>query len=147
MITNILVLVIFTWLLILTYFVLRILRRYLKITSYSKSENLGDIIDNLLKSFQSTKFGLTKLEKNVAGINKEMQTHFKKIGIVHYSAFKKGLENSTVLAILRNDDSGFIINFIHTHEGVRVYTKKVKGEKNQDNSLSPEEVKAIKIAN
>ena len=48
------------------------------------------------------------------------------------------------LALLDKEDSGLIINFIYTHEGVRVYTKKVKQGKGEEYQLSEEEQRAIK---
>jgi hypothetical protein len=56
-----------------------------------------------------------------------------------------GGNQSFVLAMLDNNNNGFIISSIFSEEGSRIYTKTIKKGKS-DFSLSKEEIEAIEKA-
>ena len=64
--------------------------------------------------------------------------------MVRFNPFERsGGEQSFVLALLNNLNSGLVINFIYTREGLRTYIKKVKAGKGEKYELSEEEKEAI----
>ena len=75
-----------------------------------------------------------------------MEKTLNKYGIVKYDAFEDmGGKLSFVLAMLDNDNSGFILNAIHSRENCFLYIKEiVKGESYI--MLSQEEMEALKRA-
>ena len=74
-----------------------------------------------------------------------MESVYQKMGLVRYDAFSQmGGQLSYSLALLDENDNGFIINSIHSTEGCYSYSKEIK---NGDNiSLSAEEAEALSIA-
>lgn len=84
--------------------------------------NMNDI-DMLMESSKNHKEQIRQL--------KEVQTHtLNKTAIVKYDAFKEmGGKLSFALAMLDQENSGFVINAVHSREGCYTYIKEiVKGE-------------------
>lgn len=79
-------------------------------------------------------------------LKKESQKTLKKYGIVKYDAFDDvGGKLSFALAMLDRNNSGYIIDAIHSRDNCFVYMKEiVKGESYV--MLSKEEIKALKQA-
>lgn len=69
-------------------------------------------------------------EKEVKDIRKKMEGHYQKAGIVKYDAFHEmGGNLSFVLAMLDENDNGWIFNAMHSREGCYTYIKEVvKGD-------------------
>ena len=69
-------------------------------------------------------------EKEVKEISEKMKTHYQKVGIVKYDAFKEmGGKLSFALAMLDKENNGFVMNAIHSSDGCYTYVKEiVKGE-------------------
>ncbi len=77
-------------------------------------------IINLLK-FQSKKIN------DIRELFKKQELSFQKVGIVKYDAFKQmGGQLSFSLALLNENDCGFIINSVHSTEGCYSYSKEIK---------------------
>ncbi|MCR5753823.1 MAG: DUF4446 family protein, partial [Acetatifactor sp.] len=68
------------------------------------------------------------------------------LGIVKYDAFQQmGGQLSFSLALLDENDNGFIINSVHSTEGCYSYTKEIRHGKSEI-SLGKEEEQALSIA-
>lgn len=104
---------------------------------------------DILRLFDDNLFLKKMEEKNRKDINtifKRMQTMYQKMGLVRYDAFNQmGGQLSYSLALLDENDNGFIINSVHSTEGCYSYSKEIR---NGDNSisLSEEEAEALAIA-
>lgn len=104
---------------------------------------------DILKLFDDNQFLRKMAEKDRKDINtifKRMQTMYQKMGLVRYDAFRQmGGQLSYSLALLDENDNGFIINSVHSTEGCYSYSKEIR---NGDNniSLSEEEAEALAIA-
>lgn len=119
-------------------------RRYLNFTSGAKTKNFDEILDTLVGDDRNLNKEVESLKKEVRTMIVASQKHIQKIGIVRFNPFgKAGSEQSFVLALLSEENSGIVINFIYTHEGVRVYTKQVKEGKGVERALSEEETRAV----
>lgn len=119
--------------------------RYLNFTSGAKTKNFDEILDTLVGDDKNLKMEVDLLKKDVRAIFTKTQKQVQKIGVVRFNPFgKAGSEQSFVLALLSEENSGIVINFIYTHEGVRVYTKQVKEGKGVERALSEEETRAVK---
>lgn len=70
------------------------------------------------------------IAKQLKSLSKEVGNSYQKCGIVKYDAFKEmGGKLSFAYAILNNENSGYIINSIHSREGCYTYIKEIiKGE-------------------
>lgn len=107
---------------------------------------LEEDIRQLFEDNQFLKNMEEKDRKDINTIFKRMQTMFQKMGLVRYDAFNQmGGQLSYSLALLDENDNGFIINSVHSTEGCYSYSKEIR---NGDNnvSLSAEETEALSIA-
>jgi len=99
--------------------------------------------------FEDNKFLKTSTEKNKKDIRtlyKNMESAYQKMGLVKYDAFHQmGGQLSFCLALLDENNNGFIINSVHSTEGCYSYTKEIRlGE--SEISLGKEEAEALAIA-
>ena len=80
--------------------------------------------------------------QDIRDINRKMENCYHKMGIVKYDAFNEmGGKLSFALAMLDGNDSGWIINAMHSREGCYTYVKEIlKGESFVE--LSEEEAEA-----
>lgn len=85
------------------------------------------------------------LKDSLIKLDKDVSTHMQKVGITRFNPFGKpnGADQSFVLSLLDRHNSGVVINFVYTHEGVRVYSKHVHLGKGKEYPLTPEEEHAI----
>ena len=76
-------------------------------------------------------------------INKKIDRNYQKVGIVKYDAFNEmGGKLSFALAMLDGNNSGWVINAIHSREGCYTYVKEIlKGESYVE--LAEEEAEAL----
>ena len=105
--------------------------------------------ENINMLYEDNKFLKTSAEKNRKDIRilyKNMESTFQKMGLVKYDAFHQmGGQLSFSLAVLDENNNGFIINSVHSTEGCYSYTKEIKQGKS-DISLGTEEAEALAIA-
>lgn len=80
---------------------------------------------------------------DIKEINKRMETNYQKVGIVKYDAFNEmGGKLSFALAMLDGNNSGWVINAMHSREGCYTYVKEIlKGESYVE--LAEEEAEAL----
>ena len=63
---------------------------------------------------------------DIQKINKRLESTYQKIGIVKYDAFNEmGGKLSFALAMLDNNNNGWIINAMHSREGCYTYVKEI----------------------
>lgn len=87
-----------------------------------------------------------KNKKDIRNLYKRMETTYQKMGLVKYDAFNQmGGQLSFSLALLDENNNGFIINSVHSTEGCYSYTKEIKNG-NCAISLGTEEAEALAIA-
>ena len=66
-------------------------------------------------------------KQDIRNIKKEMEYSFNKVGIVKYDAFKQmGGLLSFSIALLNENNDGFILNSVHSTEGCYTYVKEIK---------------------
>ena len=96
-------------------------------------------LDNLTASTLENRQAIRK-------INEEMMSNFQKVGILKYDAFHEmGGKLSFALTLLDGNNSGYIINSMHSREGCYNYIKEiVKGESYIE--LSEEEAESLERA-
>lgn len=104
---------------------------------------------DIIALYEDNKFLRNATEKNKKDIRilyKNMESTFQKIGIVKYDAFRQmGGNLSFCLALLDENNNGFIMNSVHSTDGCYTYTKEIiNGECEID--LGTEEKKALSIA-
>ena len=85
-------------------------------------------------------------KKDIRNLYKQMETAYQKMGLVKYDAFNQmGGQLSFSLALLDENNNGFIINSVHSTEGCYSYTKEIKNGVSAI-TLGTEEAEALAIA-
>lgn len=98
-----------------------------------------DQVDDLIAANSSNEKSIIKLFDN-------MKCTFQKIGLVKYDAFQEmGGKLSFSLAMLNEEDDGFVINAVHSREGCYTYIKEIVGG-NSIIVLADEEQEALDMA-
>ena len=106
--------------------------RTLEDSIFERFEELDNLTEMTIKNRQA-----------IRKINEEMMTNFQKVGIVKYDAFNEmGGKLSFAITLLDGNNSGYIINSMHSREGCYNYVKEiVKGESYIE--LSEEEAESL----
>src|SRR3989344_8833321 len=134
----------FIWLLFISWILYKTRRHYHKLISNSKKQTIEEILEQLLSNDKKFSVEIEKLARIVMEIKEQSKIPLQKIGMVRFNPFERvGGEQSFVIAFLNKHNSGLVINFIYTREGLRTYSKRVKLGKGEKYDLSEEEKEAI----
>ncbi len=121
-------------------------KRYEKFMKGKDAKSLEKDIIALFENNKSIEEENEENRKTLRKLMKVQESCFQKIGIVKYDAFNQmGGKLSFCLCILNNDNTGFILNSVHSSGSCYIYTKEIVGG-NCELSLGEEERKALDIA-
>ncbi|MCM1187544.1 MAG: DUF4446 family protein [Lachnoclostridium sp.] len=121
-------------------------KRLDKFMTGKEGKSLEREIEILFKDNQTLKANAEESKKDIRTLFKNMESAYQKMGLVKYDAFKQmGGQLSFSLALLDENNNGFIINSVHSSEGCYSYTKEIKAGES-DISLGAEEAEALEIA-
>lgn len=135
------------WIVILTFFLFKTRTHYNKLVKKTGKHNLEDILEKLIQDDEKMGRDLQLVRKDLEGIQYEQKFHFKKIGFLRFNAFERiSGDQSFIISLLNGEDSGIILNFLYTRDGLRVYTKRITKGSSGDLELSPEEKNVIQKA-
>jgi len=140
--------VLFLWVVFLTYRQQRLYSRAREVFDTSKNGDIYEVLKKYLKETKDVEEYAKKMQIEMAKISRKMQHSIQKVGMVRYNPFGKndtGGNQSFSIALLDNDNNGFVLTSMHAREGTRVYAKPVSDGKSI-NTLSDEETEAIKKA-
>lgn len=109
-------------------------------------ESLEEEIASLYEDNKLLKTKEESNKKDIRTLYKKLESAYQKMGLIKYDAFSQmGGQLSFSLALLDENNSGFIINSVHSVEGCYSYTKEIKnGECSLE--LGKEEAEALAIA-
>jgi hypothetical protein len=129
------------------YWLWRLRKRFTSaFASLDSKQDLASTITDYFKKTGATKSKLDNLEKGYGHLSEIGARSFQKSAIVRFNPFRNtGGDQSFVLALLDNNDSGMLLTSIHGREGTRVYIKPI-AYGNSDHTLSAEESQALKDA-
>ncbi|MCX4343507.1 MAG: DUF4446 family protein [Kineothrix sp.] len=124
----------------------RISKKYKKFMGGKNAKSMEKSIMGLYEDNKLIKASMDKNKKDIEGLYKKFEGAFQKIGIIRYDAFNQmGGKLSFSLALLDENDNGFILNSVHSSEGCYSYTKEIKNGLSEI-SLGEEEKKALDMA-
>ncbi|KUK83580.1 MAG: hypothetical protein XD98_0308 [Microgenomates bacterium 39_6] len=143
---NLIWLVVFIWLSIITILLILAVKRYRGLTKGVESGSLDKIIQKLIIDQEKNQKDFAAAKKELSQLQEKTQFHFQKKALVRYNPFNQtGGNQSFSLALLDGKNNGIVISSFHSREGTRLYAKTVVAGK-VDNSFSKEEKSAIKEA-
>lgn len=124
----------------------RLSKKYNKFMGGKNAKSLEKDIMGLYEDNRLIKASMEKNRKDIENLYRKFEGAFQKMGIVKYDAFSQmGGQLSYSLALLDENDNGFIINSVHSAEGCYSYTKEIKNGLCEI-SLGEEEKKALDMA-
>ncbi|MBU4274287.1 DUF4446 family protein [Patescibacteria group bacterium] len=108
-----------------------------------KIKNLEDVILNQLQKTKKQEADIADLTSKIKKLENISEKTFQKIGMLRFNPFNDmGGNQSFVIALLDNQNNGFVISSLFIKEGNRVYAKSIKsGQSNYP--LSDEEKEAL----
>src|SRR5688500_1833370 len=129
------------------YWVLKLQQRFgSALGSLDSEQDLAATVIDYFKKTGATKAKLDNLQKSYEHLADIGARSFQKSAIVRFNPFRNtGGDQSFVLALLDNNDSGMLLTSIHGREGTRIYIKPISYG-NSDHALSNEESQALKDA-
>ena len=121
-------------------------RKYAKFMRGKDAESLEGDIFKLFDDNDQIREELTEHRRDIRRIYGTLSHSFMKLGLVKYDAFSQmGGKMSYVLALLDENNNGFLMNTVHSTENCYSYVKPVSsGQVNVD--LGAEEQQALKEA-
>ena len=138
------ILILFVWLIVLSSKLRKQKKRLNEFMKGTEEANLEKLIKKKFNDVEQVKECINKAEERVSEIDATLCSTFQKHAIVKYDAFEEmGGELSFSLALLNGENSGFVINAMHSSsQGCFTYVKEiVNGESFV--TLSEEEKQAV----
>ncbi len=132
------------WLALLTFYTLRVIGHYRKLTRGAGNIDLGKVLENLFEKqdFQARK--ITEIASVVSKNQAQAQGHIQKYALMRFNPFEDaGGDQSFVIALLDAKDNGVVISSLHSRNGTRVYAKSVTGAKAASHQFTKEEKEAV----
>lgn len=141
-----LVLILFIIVIVLITKMKKLTKRYEKFMTGKNAKSLEREIGILFDDQEFIKKTLEENKRDITDLYKRMEKTFQKIGLVKYDAFNQmGGQLSFCIALLDENNNGFIMNSVHSAEGCYSYTKEIENGK-CNIQLGEEEEKALAIA-
>ncbi len=124
----------------------KLTKRLNRFTTGKDGKSLEEDIASLFEDNHFLKNNVDSNRKDIRTLYKKAEHAYQKMGLVKYDAFSQmGGQLSFCLAMLDENNNGFILNSVHSTEGCYSYTKEIKnGESSL--SLGKEEEKALALA-
>lgn len=124
----------------------RLKKRMDRFMSGANAKSLEKDIGRLYDDNRFLKESYDQNKRDILELYKKMKSTYQKTGLVKYDAFNQvGGKLSFCLALLDENNDGFVINTVHSSEGCYFYAKEIKkGE--SEISLGEEEKQALEIA-
>ena len=124
----------------------KLYRRYDMFMRGKDAETLEDIILDLMDEAVVRQATDKESRDQLKSLTRQVRASYQKIGIVKYNAFKgMGGNLIFVIALLDDNNSGFILNSVHSREGCYLYMKDVE-KGSTDVLLGAEEKEALERA-
>ena len=121
-------------------------KRLNKFLTGKDGKSLEEDIAGLFEDNKVLKNTAEKNKKDLRILYKKIESAYQKMGMVKYDAFNQmGGQLSFCLALLDENNDGFILNSVHSAEGCYSYTKEIKNGQCKI-SLGQEEEEALAIA-
>lgn len=137
----------FLWLGAVTFFLFRTISHYKKLTTRTGSKSIDSILETILDQHQHHDKDIHTVKEAITTLETQAKKHLQRVGFIKFNPFERvGGEQSFVIALLDNNNSGIVKTFMYTREGVRIYVKQIKEGKPVEYELSDEEKEAIRMA-
>lgn len=119
---------------------------YSFIAKFDGNRSIEEVMNNYMKMVNNVNEDNKIIKANTLNIERQLNMCVQNIGLVRYNAFDDvGSELSFAIAMLDNEDNGFVINSIYGRTSSNVYAKTIENGTSKV-TLSDEEIKAVNKA-
>lgn len=133
------------WLLLLTFFLVRLTFHYQSLTKGVAQKDLISALNHFIAKTGTNEDALTTIKGQLESEIKSNRLHLQRIGFKRFNPFTDtGGNQSFILSLLDENGTGIVISSLHSRENTRVYAKNIEGGKCSDQVLSKEEQQVIK---
>ncbi len=121
-------------------------RRIDALTMGSDGQSLEEEIAELVKKSEEISRETSSYERQITKLTRQIKGCIQKTGLIKYDAFSQmGGKLSYALAVLDENDNGYVINSVHSTDGCYSYAKQIE-EGKSDIDLGTEEQQALQRA-
>ena len=125
----ILIVLIIILIVMMIFFIVKSNRLSKKLQSFMSGRDGASLEKNIYALYEDNKMlkeHMVKHRKDIQNLYKKHEHAFQKMGLVKYDAFHQmGGQLSFSLALLDENNNGFIINSVHSTDGCYSYTKRI----------------------
>ncbi len=119
---------------------------YSFIAKFDGNRSIEEVMNNYMKMVKNVNEDNKIIKANILNVERQLDMCVQNIGMVRYNAFDDvGSELSFAIAMLDNEDNGFVINSIYGRTSSNVYAKTIENGTSKV-TLSDEEIKAVNKA-
>ncbi len=116
------------------------------INLFKKKKKEPKTLDDVSEKCDELEDKITELSRELSNLKNKNKFSIQKMSVIRYNPFSGvGSNQSFSIALLDDDNNGFVLTSLYSRDGNRVYAKPVKGGKSEY-QLSKEEEKVILIA-
>lgn len=131
----------------LTYELFKLKKKFDQLTSSYSDQNLQTIVEKYVKTLDKCGTDIEMMNNEFAKIRQETSEFLRKVGLVRFQAFKDtGGDQSFSLAVLDQNNNGFIISTLHGRGFSKVYSKEITEGQSTQHKLTDEEQQALQKA-
>lgn len=143
----ILIVILSGWVIFLSYYTFSLARHYNQITRGVEGKSLQELLEILVREVKLSRKELTEVAKRLDLVESDGKFHIQKIGLRRFNPFNDtGGDQSFILALVDDNNTGVVISGLYSRAGTRWYAKQVIKGKGAEHELSAEEVKALHLA-
>lgn len=120
--------------------------KYYKFMNGLSGANIEELLEDSINKVNGVIEKNKDLEYELNTVKRSVNYCIQKVGVVRYNAFDNvGSDLSFSIALLNNNDDGFVISSLYSRDSSSTYAKPVTGAKSKY-ALSAEELQAIDLA-
>jgi hypothetical protein len=129
------------------FYIFKLRKRIDILSTGFSNKNLEDIIKEYVTMLEKCEGDMEMMNENFDKLRAETAKFFNKVGLVRFQAFKDtGGDQSFALALLNENNNGFLISSLHGRGFAKIYAKEISNGKSPNYKLTDEEENALKQA-
>ena len=145
--TDLLLTIFGIWLALLSFYLIRTISHWRKVTKSSRGQNLDQIIENILAKQNIEAKRIHELAEGIAKVESIQKSNISKYALIRFNPFEDtGGDQSFAVAFLDGLDNGIVISSLHSRTGTRIYAKQVSQGKPKTHVFSKEEKEVVEKA-
>jgi hypothetical protein len=124
----------------------RLKAKYYKFMNGLSDRNIEQLLEECINQVNEVRERSREIENHINYIDRNLLQTVQKVGIVRFNAFENmGSDLSFSIALLDNNDNGFVLSGIYSRDSSSTYAKPLVGGKSKY-ILSVEEDQAVDLA-